>query len=409
MRLVGNDVKQALRGSRTGDRIVAYAWYGGQLAYPDPLPLSSYSFDWDIDRQIQTLSLEVDDKDGLLAPLLLQDPLGVGGAELQVRYDVAGTYPINMGWYRVGKNNPQEKWRTYLITNKGARHVDSRIPKDKDLLWVPGGSKITVTAYDRAAVAKRARLLAPESPPTGTGPTVVSEIQRLMKSVCAVTVSPAITDISVSPNLIYERDRLDAVQDLAKRIFADYRMTGDGLMELYPVFAQDPVATLEGGPDGLLVDIDTSQDWEGLYNQFVVDGTGTRGDGTTYPIRAIQQITSGPLSVYGPHGQVPQFYNSPMITDENAADAYALQMMQTQLAGLTVDLRVSIAPLPYLEQGDWVTVARPVVDGRTVPIVGKIKSLSLGGAKVPKEMVVVVQCSYWDVATAVSGVQRGAY
>jgi hypothetical protein len=351
----------------------------------------------------------VADKDGVLAPWLLSDPLGVGGAELQVRYDVGRASPINIGWYRIAKNNPTERWRTYLINNLGVTHVDSRIPNGKDLFYVPGGAEIPITAFDRAAVAKRARLLAPESPPVGTSPTIISEITRLMKHVCPVVVAAGVVDRPVSMGIIYERDRLDAVQDLAKRIFCDYRMNGDGQMEIYPIAESAPVVTIEGGPEGLLVEVDRQQDWEGLYNQFVVDGTRENSDGTVTPIRAIQQIENGPLSVFGPHGQVPEFYSSPMISTFNDADAYALEMMQSQLAGLTIDLRMSTLPLPFLELGDWVTVGNPVVDGRTVPLNGKVRSMSLSGAGAPKEMELIVQCSYWDVAMVIAGVNRGAY
>lgn len=405
MRNVDQATLDALRGSRAGDKVTVFVWYNGNLAYPEPLPISSYSFDWDITRQIQTFSCQVTDKDGVLAPWLLEDPLGVGGSLLQVRYQVGSAGIINMGWYRVARNTPDERWRSYLINNLGAVHTDSEIPPGKDLVYVSGGAGIAVTAYDLASVAKRARLLAPESPPS-TSLTIVSEVTRLMRDIAPVVTTAGVTDRNVSRNIIYDRERLDAVQDLCKRIFCDYRMNGDGQLEIYPVARQAPVATLEGGPGGLLVKVDRAQDWEGLYNQFVVDGTKTGTDGSTTPIRAVRQIETGALSVFGPHGRVPEFYSSTMIQTQEDADAYAYQMMVTQLSGLTVDLLVTALPQPYLQQGDWVTVANPVIGGAPVPLVGKIKAMRLSGAGAPKTMDLTVQCSYWDVAAAISGVQR---
>ena len=406
MRPVDDNTLQALKGSRAGDRIVAYVWYNGLLAYPDPLPVAKYAFDFDITRQIQKLTLEIDDADGKLAPWLLEDPLGVGGSELEVRYQVGSAGIVSIGRYRIAQNVPSERWRHYIIDNRGAVHPGSALPENKDLLFVSGGATIQITAYDRALNAKKARLIAPESPPAGVTNTVVGEVTRLLRDICPVVTASGVVDRNVSNNLVYERDRLDAVQDLCKRIFCDYRMTGDGHLEIYPVAEADPVETLDGGPGGVQVRVDRSMDIEGLHNVFVVDGSKDNGDGTSTPIRSVQVIESGPLSAYGPHGWNPEFYSSTMIQTQDQADAYAYEMMQSQLSGLTIDLTVTCLPMPYLEQGDWVTVANPIVNGTVIPLKGKIKTLSMSGAGAPSTMTVVVQCSYWDVSMAMAGVQR---
>lgn len=406
MRAVDDITLQALKGSRAGDKVTVFVWYDGSLAYPDPLPISQYAFDWDITRQVQKFVCEVDDKDGVLAPWILEDPLGVGGAELQVRYDVGGGTPIRMGWYRIAEVRPEERWRSYIIDNLGAVHVDSQIGPNKDLVYVSGGSKITLTAYDRALNAKNSRLIAPESPPVGTSPTIISEIKRLMKDICPVVTVSGVTDRAVSSNLVYDRDRLNAVQDLCKRILCDYRMNGDGQLEVYPLAQSASVATLQGGPGGLLVKVDRSQKLDGLYNIFVVDGTQTNADNSTTPIRSVQTVTFGPLAVDGPHGRYPEFYSSNMIQTQADADNYAFSMMQTQLSGLTVDLIVTALPQPWLQQGEWITVANPIVNGVSLPLTGMVKTMTLSGKGAPDTMVLTVACSYWDVQTAIAGVGR---
>lgn len=388
--------------------MVAYVWYDGSLAYPRALPITSWSFDWDITRQVQRFTCDIADEDGKLAPWLLEDPLGVGGAELQVQYHVGSAGIINMGWYGIDGSTPDERWRTYLIDNRGAVHPDSEIGNNKDLIYVSGGATVSLAAYDRAQKGKRARLIAPESPPSGSN-TVMAEITRLMRDICPVVKDSAVVDIDVSGNIVYERERLDAVQDLAKRLFADYRMNGDGQMEIYPIAEQDPVATLEGGPGGLLIKVDRAQSSEGLHNVFVVDGTKQNSDGTVTPIRAIDIIDSGPLSAYGPFGMVPEFYSSNLITTQDQANAYAFEMKVSQLAGLTTDLAVTCPPLPHLQQGDWVTVANPVINQVAIPLIGKIKTMSMSGKGAPGPMQLVVQCSYWDVQTAISGVSRNVF
>jgi hypothetical protein len=409
MRQVDDSTLEALKGSRAGDKVTVYVWYDGRLAYPDPLPISSYAFDWDITRQVQKFTCEVNDKDGVLAPWILDDPLGVGGAELQVRYEVGGGgggSPIRMGWYRIAETKPDERWRSYIIRNDGAVHPDNTLGPDRDLVFVSGGSKITLTAYDRALNGKNSRLLAPESPPVGTSPTIVSEIKRLMRDICPVVTTTGVVDRAVSPNLVYDNDRMNSVQDLCKRILCDYRMNGDGQLEIYSLAQSDPVATLEGGPGGLLMRVDRAQKLDGLYNIFVVDGTQNNPDGTTVPIRAIAVVTFGPLAVDGPHGRYPLFYSSNMIQTQDDAEEYAFQMMQTQLAGLTVDLVVTALPQPWLQQGEWVTVANPLVNGVALPLVGKVKAMALSGKGAPDSMVLTVACSYWDVQTAIAGVGR---
>lgn len=399
MRQIDDASKRALRGSRAGDKIVAFARYGSTV-HPDPIPISSYAFNWDATRQVQSFTCGVADNTGALAPWLLEDPLGVGGAVLDLRYEIGGTgTQINMGPYRIAQNRPAERWLSYIIDNKGQINVDSPLPNDKQLKLVPGGATIDITAYDIGLTVKKDRLIAPESPPTGTSPTVVSEVTRLLRDICGVTVAAGVTDIPVSPNIIYERERMDAVQDLCKRIFCDYRFTGEGLLEIYSILDQTPLETLAGGPEGLLVRVDRSQDLEGLYNRFVVDGTRELEDGKSEPVRSVVDIDSGVLSITGPHGRVPEFYSSTMITSQAQADAYATQMALSQLTGLTVDLQVIALPMPHLQHGDWITVATPVVDGDPVPLVGRVKSMVLKSGKglAPAPMELVVQCSYWTV------------
>lgn len=411
MRPIDANTLNALSGSRAGDKITIYCWYDGRLAVPDPLPVSAWSFSWDIDRQVQSFNLTVTDADGKLAPWLLEDPLGVGGARLQVRYDVGGAGSINLGWYRIVASNPDERWHSYVIDEAGRVNADSPIPNGKKLVMVPGGASIDLTAYDVAQIAKMDRLLAPESP-QGESPTIIGEIKRLLSDIAPVVTAAGVVDRAVNRTLVYEVERLDAVQDLCKRISCDYRMNGDGQFEIYPLAAQEPVAVLRGGPEGLLVKVDRSQKIDGLYNQFVADGTmeTTNPDGTTQrvPIRGIATVTTGPLRYGGPHGRVPKFYESPMLINQNDCDSYAREMMLTQLSGLTVDLKVVALPLPHLQQGDFVQIGNPVVNGQEVQLVGRVKTMDLDSfGMTADEMPLTVQCSYSDVQTVIGGVDRG--
>jgi hypothetical protein len=411
VRLIDSNTLNALNGSRAGDRITVYAWYNGQLAYPDPLPVSAWSMDWDATRTVQTMTLDVTDKDGKLAPWLLEDPLGVGGTRLQVTYQVGGAGTINMGWYRITQSAPAETWRAYIINNAGQINTDSPIPNGKSLAVIPGGATIHLTADDLGVVIGNARLLAPDSP-QGSAPTILSEIRRLLTDIVPVATTAGVTDRAVNKTLIYQQDRLAAVADLCSRITCDYRLNGNGQFEVYPITAQAPVWAVKGGPEGALVQVARDQKIDTLYNIFVAQGTATvtKPDGTTQqvPIQSIAQITTGPLRVNGPHGNYPTFYSSTMLTTQAECDAYAQTMRDTQLHGLTTDLQVTCLPNPAIQQGDWVTVASPVVNNQTVTLAGKVKTMHLasnGNSVAP--MTLTVECTYADVQAALGTVNRG--
>ncbi len=409
MRGIDKNTLAALTGSRQGDGITAYVWYAGKLAVPTPLPISAWGLDWDITRQVQSGSVTVADVGGKLAPWLLEDPLGVGGSRLQITYQVGGAGTVNLGWYRITQSQPTEAWRSYTIDNLGQINPNSPIPPGKRRIDVTGGAKITLNIQDLGVVIANDQLEAPDSPRTAT---VVSEVVRLLDGIVPVVSAPGVVDRSVNSTLVYQGDRLNAVQDLCKRISCDYRMNGNGQFEIYPVAAQTPLWTVQGGPEGALVSVDRSQSLDGLFNVFIADGTATvtRSDGTTaqVPIRGRAAISSGPLRAGGPHGNYRKFYSSTMLTTQAQCDAYAAVMRDTQIAGLTTDLVIQCLPNPSLQQGDWVTVAAPVVNGQAVTLNGRIKTMSLKsvGNSVDK-MTLTVACSYADVQTVMGGVFRG--
>lgn len=404
MREIDSKSLQALWGSRATDKLRVYAWYAGELSWDEPLPLSSWSMSWDITRQIQTMSLEVNDSTGELAPWLLEDPLGVGGAQLQVMYDIGGAGTVNMGWYRITHSDPDETWRGYIIDNLGQINRNSFIPKDKMQVFATGGATISLQAADLGINIKNNRLVAPQSPP-GVSPTAISEIKRFVQAVCPVKVLPGITDVAVNKKTIYEVERLDAVDDLCALVGGAHRMNGDGFLEVYPVAEQTPVWQIQGGPEGALVKVNRSQSIEGLYNAFIAEGT-TEGDAPR-PIRGVAYISDGPLRHNGPHGSYPVFFNSSMITTQAQANAYAKTMRDTQLRGLRTELVVTCLPHPALQQGDWVTVASPIVNRQIVTLNGRVKKMDLASAgSTVGPMSIVVDCSYTDVQRIMSTVVR---
>jgi hypothetical protein len=83
-------------------------------------------------------------------------------------------------------------------------------------------------------------------------------------------------------------------------------------------------------------------------------------------------------------------------------------MRDTQLQGLTTDLVVTCLPNPAIQQGDWVTVASPVVNQQTVTLNGKAKTMHLqNNGNTVAAMTLTVECTYADVQAALGAVTRG--
>jgi hypothetical protein len=402
VRPIDSNTLAALKGSRTGDQLIVWSWYNGQLAWPEPLKVASWTADWDDSRTGQNLSLTIEDPTNQLSPWLLSDPLGVGGARLQVIYKVGGAGTVNLDWHRVARSKPKQSWLTYTITDKGVVTPNSPVAPGQRLVQVPAGATVSVNGNDLSLMIANDKFIAPESP-VGASPTVVGEIKRLLQDRVPVVVLSGVTDTSVNTTLVYQQqgDRWAAVQDLAKRIGAGVRMNGDAQCEVYPL-SSSPVATLIGGPEGLQVSVDPEQDYAGTYNFFVADGTATV-NGQSQPIRGTAQITGGELAFGGPHGRYPTFYSSTMLTTQAQADAYAIQMRDTQIAGLTTDLYVEALPQPHLQIGDWVTIPTPRTDGMAPLLTGRIVHMELKGTQTTVDrMNLTVRCNYADVRTALT-------
>lgn len=403
MRYLDKNTEIALLSSRPGDYISVYAWYNGESSWDGPLPVSSWQMSWDCSRQVQTATFEIKDSTGELAPWLLEDPLGVGGARLRVVYHVGGAGPVNMGWYRITNSDPDEVWRGYVIDSLGQINANNPLPKNKAQVFATGGATIQVQAADLAVHVKNNRLLAPESPKTAT---VVSELKRLLKNMLRVVVLPGVTDRAINTQTIYEQERLDAVEDLCGILGAAYRLNGAGQFEVYSLaIPEETVWTIRGGDEGALVSVNRQQTLDGLYNVFVAEGTsvGTK----PIPVRGIAMITSGAMSVKGPHGFYPTFYNSSLITTQRQANDYAIQMRDTALRGMTTELSIQCLPHPGLQQGDWVTVATPVVNNQTIVLKGKVKKMDLrsqGASVAPMDLI--VECAYVDVQRAMQTIAR---
>lgn len=393
MRLIDEASLGALDGSRPADTLTVWVWRGGALVVPEPLPVIDWSLQDDAGESVkvgQKLKLTIADPDGSLGAWRFDDPLSVAGTRLQVIYRVGGAGAVNLGWFRVVGNEPSERVDSRVVNEYGLMVPDSAHDPHTRRKYVVTGV-VKLDAVDLTSFVDQDRFEAPES---ASSATVLAEVARLTRDHFPLVIDPGVTDTGVSSLLVYDRERLNAVQDLAARVSARYRMGGDGECHVYPVRSA-PVWRVE--PTAGLVSVARKQSVDGLYNRWVVEGKDS-GDGM--PVRAAVSIDAGVLRYGGDHGRAPFFYSSEMITTYEQAAAYAVKLRDDFLASLSIELAVETIPRPELQAGDWIEVGAPVAAGHVVYIPGQVTGIKRGGSPVPGMTSLTVACSYADVTAA---------
>jgi hypothetical protein len=396
MRLVDEATLQALEGSRPADTISVWAWRGGSLVLSEPLEV----IDWserdtasDSAKVKQQFSLTIADPTGSLGAWRFDDPLGVGGTQLHVIYRVGGAGAINFGRFRIIGNEPDEvvDWRE--VDEYGLDIPDSMQGPHKRLRPIVS-AVVRLEAVDLTFNADRDKLESPQSP--GPLATAIGEFQRLTRDYFPTVVDEGVSDVGVSRLLVFDKERLDACQDLLTRVGARYRMGGDGECHVYPRVTH-PVWRTE--PGNCLVRVSRKQSIDGLLNRWIVDG---KDEHSGAPVRAVVSIDTGPLQFGGNHGKAQTFYSGEMITSYDSAAAYARQMRDEFLASLAIELVVEISPRPELQAGDRIEVGYPLPAGYVAYFLGSITDISRQGTNVPGQTTLTVACSYADVISALS-------
>jgi len=402
MRLIDEASLEALGGSRPADTLTVWAWRDGSLVIPEPLQVLGGSFQDDAGDSVkigQKISLTVADPDGVLGAWRHDDPLGVGGTRLQIIYRVGGAGAMNYGWFRIVDNEPEEMVEWRKIAEYGYDEPDSTLPQHERMVPIVT-AVVKLEAVDLTYGPDINRFEAPESP--GGGATAISEFTRLMAAHFPVVVDPGVTDVAVSRLLIFDRERLEAGQDLLSRVSARYRMGGDGECRVYP---RDTAPVWRTEPGNCLVSVGRKQSVDGLYNRWVVEGKDAN---TGAPIRATASITEGPLKYGGDHGMNPHFYTSEMIATYDQAVAYAQELRAQFLDSIAIELTVETTPRPELQAGDRIDVGYPV-NGHVAYLTGRITAIRRAFTPTPTTTALKVTCSYADVIRALSAPTWGQY
>lgn len=361
-------------GSLSDGRIEFTCWYDGRPAIAD-LPVTEWSQSFTGGRQVSGVTkITVGDETGEMAPWGVDEPLGVGGSLLQTRL-ILDTASVNLGWQRITDSSSAEIWR---IAPNGA-------------LWIPGGATISVGAEDLTTVIAASKFVSPEAPPTGN--TCMAEIRRLVLGIMDVTFEDGALDVAIPTSLTYRDERLDAVEDLISAMGCSYRVTGTGQLAVYAPNT-DSVWTVQPGEfSGNLINISRSQSMADLKNLIVARNTLQGGE----ELQAAAEETAGPLRTTGPHGRFPSFYQADFAENQYDMTEAAFKALEANLRDRSVTIPLTTIFHPGLEVGDWITVLCPVTTGQTMPLSGRVDSISYAGKRLPLSMNIAITSALGDV------------
>lgn len=218
---------------------------------------------------------------------------------------------------------------------------------------------VTVSCIGLLSRAQEARFLIPEVPRSGG--TLGSEFRRLMVPGVPVWIDGGLTDRPCPQSFQWQQERIDALFDIADAWPARLRTDRWGTVNLLaPLPAvPDPIWHLTDGEGGTLVSAPRSDTRDGLFNVVVVTSSATDTTAMS-PIRAVAQVTTGPLAVTDDgtgYGRVVKYFASPIIVTQGQAQATA-DTMRTEASRPAVTVTVHCVPDPRIGIDDAIAVTR---------------------------------------------------
>lgn len=303
-------------------------WRGGQLLVAD-LPVAGGSVVRD-HGAVLTSAAVVDVADPAHLPLQPTDPLMPLGDELRIHLGIR--YPDGSTELVQVFAGPVVSCPTALARGQFTVHAEG---------W------LRYVADDR--------FLAPYQP-AGSATAAITALLR--ESVPDAVVDVAVPDRPVPAGLLFEEDRLQAVQDLAAGLGAVVTERPAGGFRIAPDPSPDPAAQpvrsyLHGEGNTLLSRNEPALTREERYNAVVA----TNPDDDT--VRAVAKVDdpASPVRWGGPFGRKALYFSSPLLTAATVQQAAASRL--DNLRGRVRKIEADIGPDPALEPGDHVLIRWP--------------------------------------------------
>lgn len=334
------DAAGVIEGGSASINVFADVYYGNTRTMQD-VPLQDWSFTGDYDGKIKTAGSVTIAYQGEFAdsvsPAELTDKLAPFGQEVRPYCMVgAGVFAerIELGVYRI-----------------------ESVPSADDTMMLFGERPITVGSLVELELLDRFYALdVPtmklEKPTSLT--SAWAEIARLSGQVVTRTVD----DVTIPRSIVYARNRLEAVQQLAALMGGRAMMRSDGTIGVVPDEIGSASVNLYIGEDrGKIIDVGRSMTSEGVAN--AVYGDFETEEGREIHVEARQ--VRGPLSVHGPFGERPVEYpndQKEFIRTREAAQTAVENLLAKVLQQGPREVPVEITPDPRIEVGDIVTLER---------------------------------------------------
>lgn len=234
----------------------------------------------------------------------------------------------------------------------------------------PGGTQVNVSGSDRSLRISRNRWTEPY---TVDGGNVATALRALLEDrwddvVCSFAATDATVNRAVLGLETSNDPWADAVK-IAEAAGLDLFFDGDGVARLEPVRDYDTAtadATYLEDEEAMVLDVSRSLTAERTYNGAIVAGEGSEATGV-FRGEAWDDDPASPTYRYGPFGQVPIFYASPLMTSDAMCNQAALTILAKK-RGLQ-------------EAVEWSQIVDPSLD------VGDVIGVYSSGAKVNKVMV----------------------
>jgi hypothetical protein len=240
-----------------------------------------------------------------------------------------------------------------------------------------------ISCSDLGATLNDARFETPRAAPAGIATT--AEIIALIREAIpgASILRSGSRDGTVAAGLSWDRDRGQAVDDLATSIGVDVWAGPDGTWYIAdPTTVGAPaVWTLTDGQDGVVVSDQRTVSRRGVYSVVVVVLESADGS-TPQQVTVTDNDPTSPTYVGGPFGRIPRFYRSPLVKTIAQAQT-AGRALLARSTSLTRTRVVTCVPNPTLEVGDRVDLVvggqleQHVVDTFTLPLATDSPAMSI--------------------------------
>lgn len=193
-----------------------------------------------------------------------------------------------------------------------------------------------------------------------------------MRRITGMPVEESVPDVTLPSLKVWEAKqggRLDAVLELGRVLGGSAVVNSRGAWTVIPDSIGEPVAVLQLGELGTVLDVADEIDTDTVYNEVV----GSFEDVNGNPIYAVAAVATGDLAVSGSYGPNTRYYSSDLVKTQEQADAAVQSVLDQSIGSQQYDVQIQCHVNPLVEIGDVVEL-----QGWKRPLVGRLRRVSLG-------------------------------